>query len=174
MTIHVILESYEPPADVAAILLAEGGSNRFGRPNFRAVWTNSRLEWVKGDFPVLHQRPKYEHKPNRWVIECWCPPEIYAMGTWDESELGPFPEQGDYEPSFFVEMPDTEEFVSITTGICRAVIRRVLASKQHSPWERFIALKDREERKEKDADRIRHDIFSNSPKLYTGSYVNVK
>jgi hypothetical protein len=95
------------------------------------------------------------------------------MGQWDESELGPFPSRGDYEASFFVELPDTCEFVQLTPGIARAVVRRVLESERFSQWEREVALKEREALKEKEQDRVRHEVFSDSSSLFTGSYVNV-
>lgn len=172
MKIRVQREAQDVNPAVEAALLREGGLNRFGEPNFRARWTNTRLEWVKGDFDTLHLRPKYEHKPNRWVIERWCPPEKYR-GTWDETQLGPFPDRGDYEASLFVETPFSNEFLQLTPSIAREVVRRVLESERFTEWDRLCALREREARAEREQDRIRHDIFTNAPKIYTGSYVTV-
>lgn len=170
--IRVLREVHDVNPAVEAALLREGGLNRYNQPNFRAVWTNTRLEWVKADFDSLHLRPKYEHKLDRWCIERWKAPEVYR-GHWDESELGPFPDRGDYEASLFIETPYSNEFMQLTPGIAREVVRRVLASERFSQWEREIALKEREALKEKEQDRIRHDVFSNQPSIYTGSYVSV-
>jgi hypothetical protein len=171
--VKIVREVHDVNPAVESILLREGGLNRFGEPNFRAVWTNTRLEWVKGDFDSLHLRPKYEHKLDRWCIERFRGPETYANGTWDESELGPFPTRGDYEASLFIETPITCEFIQLTPSIAREVVRRVLESERFSRWEREVALKEREAAKEREQDRIRHDVFSNNAGIYTGSYVSV-
>ena len=46
--IHVIREQHEPSPAVARRLEIAGGVNRFGRPNYRAVWGWSRLGWIGG------------------------------------------------------------------------------------------------------------------------------
>ncbi len=101
------------------------------------------------------------------------PPEKYGPGGLDEAALGPFPTFGDYEDSFWVERPSDGGFVQLTCGIAREVVRRVLASERYSDWQRIVAAREREERRERNADRVRHDIFSDSNQLYTGSYTTV-
>ena len=46
--IQVIRETHRAPASVARRLEIAGGVNRFGRPNYRAVWGWSRLGWIGG------------------------------------------------------------------------------------------------------------------------------
>ncbi len=40
--------THDAPADVARELALAGGCNRFGEPNYRAVWGWSRLDWIGG------------------------------------------------------------------------------------------------------------------------------
>src|ERR1700676_2954059 len=46
--IQVVRETHRAPASVARRLEIAGGVNRFGRPNYRAVWGWSRLGWIGG------------------------------------------------------------------------------------------------------------------------------
>src|ERR1700689_3420538 len=83
-------ETHDAPADVARALALAGGSNRFGEPNYRAVWGWSRLDWIGGkwedrdasgslvrDGGGLRGEPKNLPR-NRWHIERWMPPESYG------------------------------------------------------------------------------------------------
>jgi hypothetical protein len=172
MTVDVIRESHEPSPEVAAVLRNVGGSNPYGSPMYRAIWSNTRLDWCKGDEGWLARRPKYWHKPDRWIIEKWLPPSIYERGSWDEDELGPFPSHGDYECSFVVE-DEQQQFIQLTEAIARELILRIRVGESLSDWQRLAALRRRDEKREAEQDRIRHEVFSNQPTIYTGSYVTV-
>ena len=54
--IQVIRETHEPPTCVAEALLRAGGVNRFGEPNFRAVWGGNRLTWIGGKWEDRNER----------------------------------------------------------------------------------------------------------------------
>src|ERR1700720_1701951 len=88
--IQILRETHETPGDVARALALAGGMNRFGEPNYRAVWGWSRLDWIGGkgedrDEPGglvregggLGCETKYTPH-NRWHIERWLPPESYG------------------------------------------------------------------------------------------------
>jgi len=88
--IRVVRETYETPADVARELALAGGGNRFGEPNYRAVWGWSRLDWIGGKWEdrddggkllreVMEVRLEPKYAPhNRWHIERWVPAESYG------------------------------------------------------------------------------------------------
>lgn len=160
----------KPSSDVEAAVRGEGGLNRFGDPMYRVVWSMGRLAWWRNHAEQLVMAPKYWDKPDRWVIEKWCPPGMYH--PWNEHEMGPFPVRGDYECSFVVE-DAAREFIQVTPAIARELIRRVRFGESLSEWQRLTAIRRREERRERARDRERHDIYSNSPTIYTGSYVPV-
>ena len=88
--IRILRETHDTPAEVARELTLAGGCNRFGEPNYRAVWGWSRLDWIGGKWEdrdstgallrevvELRREPKYTPH-NRWHIERWLPPESYG------------------------------------------------------------------------------------------------
>jgi len=127
--IRVVRETHETPASVAEHLERAGGCNRFGEPNYRAVWGWNRLAWIGGKFEdrdehgaLLRERVELRLEPkypvlNRWHIERWLPPETYGSPrAWYaqtiEREkgviilaLGPYPSGGEYEHCFALESP---------------------------------------------------------------------
>ncbi len=127
--IRILRETHAAPASIAQTLARAGGTNRFGEPNFRAVWGWSRLAWIGGRFEdrdaagnliresiELRFEPKYFQR-NRWHIERWCAPEIYGSpedwaratleieGAQSIAALGPYPSRGEYEHAFTLEGP---------------------------------------------------------------------
>src|ERR1700683_565742 len=79
--IRVLRETHTAAAGVAKRLARAGGLNRFGEPNFRAVWGWSRLAWIGGKFEdrdasgalvretvALRLEPKYAPL-DRWALE---------------------------------------------------------------------------------------------------------
>ncbi len=127
--IRIIREVHTPPPFVEHALARAGGTNRFGEPNFRAVWGWSRLAWIGGRFEdrdaagiliresvELRYEPKYFPR-DRWHIERWCAPEMYGSpddwarttleveGARSIAALGPYPSRGEYEHVFTLEGP---------------------------------------------------------------------
>ncbi|HLZ50809.1 MAG TPA: hypothetical protein VKP61_08670 [Candidatus Acidoferrum sp.] len=145
----MIRETHEPPENVIRRLERAGGINRFGEPNYRAVWGWNRLAWIGGKFEErdpatgsllrevveLRQEPKYP-AVNRWHIERWVPPETYGSPrAWYaqtvEREngvsipaLGPYPSRGEYEHCFTLEGP-RGEFIQLTPTAAEHIARAI-------------------------------------------------
>ena len=124
--IQVIRETHTCPPEIQERLTRAGGLNRFGEPNFRIVWSWSRLGWIGGWWTLrdsqgeaIGHRFEMRHEPkwlppwDRWILECWRPPEwfgspwLWEMQTtvWSDEarrmgrslpSLGPYPSRGDY------------------------------------------------------------------------------
>lgn len=92
------------PRWVRRAITTAGGRNSYNEPNYRVVWSNTRLTTVGGKWDVYlvdgietpvpygqptagvflrtvvgyQELPKYWSYPNRWIIEKWLPPEAYG------------------------------------------------------------------------------------------------
>ena len=177
--ISVIRETHEPPSSVARRLALAGGVNRFGEPNYRAVWGWSRLGWVGGKWEdrnaagdllretiELRYVPKYAPR-NRWHIERWLPPEAYGSPrewhaqTLESADgrnipaLGPYPHRGEYEHCFTLEGPprrpgEPGEFLQLTSTVAEYIAHAIEAGRtRFSASQRRNALQERERRDEK-------------------------
>jgi len=175
--IRVTRETHEAPASVARRLAIAGGVNRFGEPNYRAVWGWSRLGWIGGKWEdrnaageLVRETVELRHVPkyaphDRWHIERWLPPEAYGSpGDWyaqtlekveGESALsdpvpalGPYPWRGEYEHCFTLEGPGGE-FVQLTPTVAEYVARAIEAGRAADPARRRAALDERERRNDR-------------------------
>lgn len=181
--ISVIRETHETPADVARALTFAGGCNRFGEPNYRAVWGWSRLDWIGGKWEdhdaagtlvrevvELRREPKYLPH-DRWHIERWMPPESYGSPEqWHAQTieiengrsipaLGPYPSRGDYEHCFTLDGP-RGEFVQLTPAAARHIARAIETSRDSSRSKRRESLEDRERREEREYDAFAEAALS--------------
>jgi hypothetical protein len=152
LRIQVLRETHATPESVTRRLLIAGGTNRFGQPNYRAIWGWNRLAWIGGKFEdrdehgallrervELRQEPKYPQL-NRWHIERWVPPEAYGSprtwylqtteyaGAQSVAALGPYPSRGDYEHCFTLETP-RGDFLQLTATIAEYVARAIECSR---------------------------------------------
>jgi hypothetical protein len=174
--IHVLRETRDTPANIARRLMRAGGLNRFGEPNYRAIWGWNRLAWIGGKFEErapetgalfrevveLRQEPKYP-QVNRWHIERWVPPEAYGSpGIWYAQTLetaggrsipalGPYPSRGDYEHCFTLEGP-RGEFVQLTPTVAEFVAQAIEHSRRQPRLKRHQAIEDRERRSDREYD----------------------
>jgi hypothetical protein len=181
--IQVLRETHEPAASVARRLHIAGGSNRFGEPNYRAVWGWSRLGWVGGkwedrneageivrEVAELRYVPKYTPQ-NRWHIERWLPPETYGsprqwygqsielVGGRNIPALGPYPDRGEYEHCFTLE--DRQgDFVQLTPTVAEYIARAIETGRHTDAGERLRALRARQEREEKHYDDWAGEVLS--------------
>ncbi|MGD0908028.1 MAG: hypothetical protein ABSA96_10635 [Candidatus Acidiferrales bacterium] len=181
--ISVIRETHEAPADVACALTLAGGCNRFGEPNYRAVWGWSRLDWIGGKWEdhdaggslvrevvELRREPKYLPH-DRWHIERWMPPESYGSPEqWHAQTieiangrsvpaLGPYPSRGDYEHCFTLEGP-RGEFVQLTPAAAWHIARVIETSRNISRSKRREALDERERRLDREYDAFAEAALS--------------
>lgn len=185
--VRVLRETHEAPPEVSRVLLAGGGLNPYGEPNYRAVWGQSRLDWIGGKWEDYDEcgrlvREVYEvrrvpkYAVDRWIIEIWVPPEKYGppalweMQTFETVDgriipaLGPYPSRGDYEESFRLE-DNSGKFVQLTPMIARAFVA-ILESSREGDKESLA------ERKSKAADKQdrEYDSYADSV-LNTGSTI---
>ena len=181
--IQILRETHETPSDVARELALAGGRNRFGEPNYRAVWGWSRLDWIGGKWEdrdaegkllreVVEVRIEPKYVPHdRWHIERWLPPESYGSPEQWHAEtieiqngrsipaLGPYPSRGEYEHCFTLEGP-RGEFVQLTPSVARQVARAIEASRSLPHAKRREALENRVRRQEREYDNYADAMLS--------------
>jgi hypothetical protein len=170
--ILVVRETHDTPESVARRLERAGGLNRYGEPNYRAVWGWNRLAWIGGKFEdrdelgaLLRERVELRCEPkypavNRWHIERWVPPEVYGSPrAWYaqtiEREngisipaLGPYPSRGEYEHCFTLESP-RGEFVQLTPTIAEHIARAIEWSRKVPRAKQRAGLYSREAREDR-------------------------
>jgi hypothetical protein len=195
--IRVLRETHETPEWAERALRLAGGVNRFGLPNYRAVWGWNRLTWIGGKWEdrgpagellrevvELREEPKYA-PPDRWHIERWVPPEAYGSPrAWFantlETEngiaipaLGPYPSRGEYEHCFTLEGA-RGEFVQLTPAIVAHVARAIEFSRGKRPAERRAAILRREDAAEREYDAYADAVLSDAAPAFHGApFVNV-
>lgn len=178
-------------------LLEIGGSNPFGKPQFRLVWSNERMELVGGEFDKYLEgtdiwiglqvidptpMPKYWTHPDRFIVECWRPAEVYAIseeqwyrltselheGRWIPV-LGPYPAQGDYEPAWILE-DENGNFLQPTHTVMDEIVGRIRASRERfTSSQRKAALDEREAQRVKDFESLAESIVKDSASGFPGN-----
>ena len=196
--ILVLRETHETPENVTRRLLHAGGANRFGEPNYRAVWGWNRLAWIGGKFEEhdpatgsllrkvveLRQEPKYP-AVNRWHIERWVGPEAYGSPRlWYaqtiEREngisipaLGPYPSRGEYEHCFTLEGP-RGEFLQLTPTAAEHIARAIEFSRHLPRSRKRSSVDDRERREDRAYDAWAYDQLDNAvPAFHKQPFVTV-
>ncbi len=194
----MIRETHEPPENVIRHLERAGGINRFGEPNYRAVWGWNRLAWIGGKFEErdpatgsllrevveLRQEPKYP-AVNRWHIERWVPPETYGSPrAWYaqtvEREngvsipaLGPYPSRGEYEHCFTLEGP-RGEFIQLTPTAAEHIARAIEFSRCAPRARGRRALYAREGRRDRAYESWAYDQLDDTvPAFHKQAFVTV-
>ncbi len=183
----------DTPQWVKDRLAVVGGENRYGKPNFRIVWSSSRLEIVGGEWEdysesgiwirtVVETRsvPKYWTHPDRWIVERWMPPEEYGSPeSWRRqtteyirgqmvAQLGPYPDRGDYELAFVLE-DHNGKFVQLTEPIVEGIVGCIEISRNFSAAEKKAALLRREENKQKAIQQENEDIVCDAMLPFHGA-----
>jgi len=196
--ILVLRETHDTPENVTRRLERAGGINRFGEPNYRAVWGWNRLAWIGGKFEEhdpstgallrevveLRQEPKYP-AVNRWHIERWVAPEAYGSPRlWYaqtiEREngrsipaLGPYPSRGEYEHCFTLEGP-RGEFVQLTPTAAEHIARAIEFSRHLPRSSKRRSVNDRERREDRAYDAWAYDQLDNAvPAFHKQPFVTV-
>jgi hypothetical protein len=195
--IRVLRETHDTPETVAQRLERAGGINRFGEPNYRAVWGWNRLAWIGGKFEdrddhgfLLRERIELRKEPkyppvNRWHIERWLPPEAYGSPrAWYaqtiEREngvsipaLGPYPSRGEYEHCFTLEGP-RGEFIQLTPTAAEHIARAIEWSRKFPRSARRQKLYEREGREERTYENWAYDLLDDAvPAFHKQSFVTV-
>jgi hypothetical protein len=195
--IQVIRETHETPDTMATRLARAGGLNRFGEPNYRAVWGWNRLAWIGGKFEdrdehgvLLRERIELRKEPkypavNRWHIERWLPPEAYgsprqwyAQTVERENSvsipaLGPYPSRGDYEHCFTLEGPQGE-FVQLTPTVAEHIARAIECSRGLPRASRRAHLYNRAHRQEQQYESWAYDVLDDAvPAFHKQPFVTV-
>lgn len=91
MKLAVTRETHECPRHIQNRVAAAGGTNHYGEPNFRVVWSGARLAHIGGwwtdraengditrEVFELREVPKYMPPWDRWIVESYRPPEWYG------------------------------------------------------------------------------------------------
>ncbi len=196
--IQVLREIHETPETVTHRLTRAGGINRFGEPNYRAVWGWNRLAWIGGKFAErdpatgsllrevveLRQEPKYP-AVNRWHIERWLAPEIYGSPRQWYSQtverengvsipaLGPYPSRGEYEHCFTLEGP-RGEFIQLTPSVAEHIARAIEWSRKFPRASRRARLHERERRAERHYEQWAYDVMDDDvPAFHKQPFVTV-
>ena len=195
--IQIIRETHEAPESVARILELSGGRNRFGEPNYRAVWGWNRLAWIGGKFEdrdergaLLRERIELRKEPkypalDRWHIERWVPPEVYGSPrTWyaqtnelaggqTVAALGPYPSRGEYEHCFTLETPKGE-FVQLTPTIAEHIARAIECSRCAPRAEKRARLHEQKAREDRAYENWAFDLLDDAtPAFHKQSFITV-
>jgi hypothetical protein len=196
--IRVLRETHVTPESVARCLERLGGINRFGEPNYRAVWGWNRLAWIGGKFEEhdpatgsllrevveLRQEPKYP-EVNRWHIERWVPPEVYGSPrAWYSQTverengisipaLGPYPSRGEYEHCFTLE-GRRGEFVQLTPTVAEYIARAIEFSRHVPRSGKRRSIDDRERREDRAYDAWAYDKLDDAvPAFHKQPFVTI-
>ena len=195
--ILVVRETHDTPESVAHRLERAGGLNRYGEPNYRAVWGWNRLAWIGGKFEdrdehgallrvrvELRREPKYP-AVNRWHIERWLPSETYGSPrAWYSQtierengssipSLGPYPSRGEYEHCFTLEGPDGE-FVQLTPTAAEHIARAIEWSRKFSRAKQRAGLYSREAREDRSYENWAFDQLDDTvPAFHKQPFVTV-
>ena len=183
---------------MAQRLARAGGLNRFGEPNYRAVWGWNRLAWIGGKFTEhdpasgsllrevveLRQEPKYP-AVNRWHIERWVPPEVYGSPrAWYaqtiEREngisipaLGSYPSRGEFEHCLTLE-GSRGEFIQLTPTATEHIARAIEFSRRFPCSRKKRSLDDRAQREERAYESWAYDQLDDAvPAFHKQPFVTV-
>jgi hypothetical protein len=195
--IQVLRETHDTPENVAHRLVRAGGANRFGEPNYRAVWGWNRLAWIGGKFEdrdeygaLLRERIELREEPkypavNRWHIERWLPPEAYGSPRHWYSQtverengisipaLGPYPSRGEYEHCFTLESP-RGEFLQLTPTVAEHIARAIEFSRGVTRAKSRAHLYNRAQSQEQKYETWAYDVLDDAvPAFHKQPFVTV-
>ncbi|GAC1635580.1 MAG: hypothetical protein NVS9B14_12980 [Candidatus Acidiferrum sp.] len=195
--IQVLRETYEAPENVARRLELVGGRNRFGEPNYRAVWGWNRLAWIGGTFEdrdehgvLLRERIELRKEPkypavNRWHIERWVPPDVYGSprawyaqtnelaGGQNIAALGPYPSRGEYEHCFTLQTPKGE-FLQLTPTVAEYIATAIERARCKPRAQSRERLYEREQREDRSYENYAFDLLDDTaPAFHKQPFVTI-
>lgn len=165
--------SRKPPSWAVA-LLRGFGTNPFGKPNWRVIWSEDRIRFACGE-----QGRTYGEGRDRWMVERWCPPETYGdRAAWEamvepdgRSSLGPFPTEGDYEWAFTFETPEGQG-VPLDPGLLGLLCACIARGKLASDAQRKAAIVARMQNQEREWRERCSAIFDEAQGPFGGNQVS--
>jgi hypothetical protein len=146
------------------------------------------------------KRPKYFASLNRWCVEMWEPPSMgpsqWERLAYEEIDgvlvncLGPYPSMGEYELLYPIATPHAEgcerprpikggdgececggsKYLALTQEVIQKITDIVKLTREVTALERKHALLEREEKKEKDWDKMATDAIADAGRPFGGSY----
>jgi hypothetical protein len=142
--------------------LKKFGTSLYGHPIYRLIWSEDSMEWRNGEM-----RPKYGAGKNRWVIEKWCPPEMYGDRTmWEapktddgKSALGPFPNEGAYEHCYTLDYEGEESIGEPPCDLVDLICRCIEAGRMYTRTERFEALREAMKKQQRADDAVFEQLW---------------
>lgn len=160
------------PAHFQERINRAAGFNRFGGPNFDIVWGQTATIRVDRK-PVLQQ-----FGDACWVLRKWNAPEVYGTPElWAMDSVmnrDAFPYRGQYEILFpfkwsgIVNGRLIHEFMPLTSLIIDKVIPIIKQSQDATYWQRYVALRDRREKRERDHTNRIADCLQNASPAFVG------
>jgi hypothetical protein len=161
------------------------GTNPFGKPIYRCIWSESRLHQIGGQFPDGTREyrwvplyPVTPLTPPCWKLEKWLPAvafagprELYEADKDPVSGLiptGPYPTAGEYDHcySFPTDAP-------VTISMIESMIYRIEAGRRHTFAENRQAHLDAEANRRRTAADRAFDIWSDSQQAFGNLPSNV-
>lgn len=142
----------EVPQYINDTLLRTFGSYINGKPYWRVVWSETRVELAFGK-----EVQKYAGTSPQFVLEKFFKPEEYDRVHWEAAldenghpMMGPFPTSGDYEPSYFLGTQISGDRVNNLVALIQAGLERFTTS------QRKVALREKYEKIE--AERLQQNF----------------
>lgn len=187
------------PDYIESRITSRGGKAPNGLPLFRVIWGADRLTVIGGEWKSFDSNgnetgsaveekltTKYCNAENRYVLEMWCPPENYGTRqAWKSdhtrmvngvliNELGPYPENGEYELVMVIETPNKRAFVPLTATIVDAMVAVAIRNKHLPHAIRMEAFRDSQRRQEEQKDQRLVDRIAAMGSAFDGrEYVTV-
>lgn len=193
-TVH----NLEVPDFLLEYLAYLGGSNIFGDPNYRIVWSNNatketRLPWPTIPSARIVERPRRLRYgkamiSDRFILEKWNPASHYGSpDEWEETgrktgfgpiDYGPYPSRGKYEQVDTIEGVDRFGeacFVWPTRQYIWTAIKTVDYTKELSITEQQYLTEAREEAEDNAKFNRRLDMIkdANRPFVHTDAWVSM-
>lgn len=193
-TVH----NLEVPDFLRDYLVEIGGSNIYGDPNYRIVWSNNATRPTRMPWPVIPgvdiiERPhrlRYGKAMvrDRFILEKWHPASHYGdPEDWEETgwkpefgrvDYGPYPSRGRYEQVDTIEGIDVDGnpcFAWPTRQYLWTALKTVEYVKGMTLQEQQYATEAREEAEERARFNRRLDMIkdANRPFVYSDAWVSM-
>lgn len=190
-----------------------GGKNPHSEPCFRVIWGRHRLAWHGGKFTerdhsgnairevvACRLEPAYPEFVDRWLFECWLPPEAFGdEDTWERDTvqwidgqrvetLGPFPKRGDYDLCMVLQTPLKGKcakqggctcgkcfaFIPLTETAAMAILRAAMATRDLPRSLKSLARAEDEQKRKQAAETKVFEQLEEERPAFSGPHVTVQ